>query len=98
LLCLLLLFLLLLLAPDLAIIGYAFGPRTGSVVYNLAHTYVLPLLLVGLALLVGSSLLLLLAFIWLAHLGLDRMLGYGLKRTTGFRDTHLGPIGRETSS
>ena len=34
------------------------------------------------------------ALIWIAHIGFDRALGYGLKYATGFRDTHLGRIGR----
>jgi hypothetical protein len=29
----------------------------------------------------------------LAHVGFDRMLGYGLKYGTGFGDTHLGRKG-----
>jgi hypothetical protein len=29
------------------------------------------------------------ALIWLAHIGLDRTLGYGLKYPTFFEDTHL---------
>ncbi|MEF9606012.1 DUF4260 family protein, partial [Paracoccus sp. PXZ] len=33
--------------------------------------------------------------LWLAHVGFDRVLGYGLKLPSGFRDTHLGRIGRE---
>ena len=33
------------------------------------------------------------ALIWIAHIGLDRALGYGLKYATGFGDTHLGHIG-----
>ena len=32
--------------------------------------------------------------ILLAHVGMDRALGYGLKLPTDFRDTHLGRIGR----
>jgi hypothetical protein len=34
---------------------------------------------------------LLLALIWVAHIGLDRMLGFGLKYPTQFKDTHLAP-------
>ena len=32
------------------------------------------------------------ALIWAAHIGVDRVLGYGLKYPTAFRDTHLGPV------
>jgi hypothetical protein len=88
------LFLVLFLAPDLSMLGYLAGPRTGALVYNLAHTYAAPVLLAGAGLVVGLPLLPALALIWAAHIGLDRALGYGLKLPTGFRDTHLGRIGR----
>jgi hypothetical protein len=88
------LFALLILAPDLAMLAYLIGPRAGALVYNLAHTYALalPLALVGFYL--GSVVASALAAIWIAHIGLDRMLGYGLKYRSGFGDTHLGRIGR----
>jgi hypothetical protein len=53
-----------------------------------------PLLLFGIGILTANSLLLGLGAIWLAHIGMDRALGYGFKLSTGFRDTHLGQIGR----
>lgn len=87
-----LLFLALLLAPDLAMIGFLGGPRLGSLIYNLAHTTTLPLVVLVAALLTGLTPGLLLAAIWLAHIGLDRLAGYGLKYPTAFRDTHLGRI------
>ncbi|MCC6627972.1 MAG: DUF4260 domain-containing protein [Chloroflexi bacterium] len=85
-------FLALLLAPDLAMIGYLAGPRAGSIAYNLAHTTTLPLLLGVISWLVGRPLGLLVAAIWLAHIGLDRLIGYGLKYPSGFRDTHLDRV------
>ncbi|MFV9505191.1 MAG: DUF4260 family protein [Oscillochloridaceae bacterium umkhey_bin13] len=85
-------FALLLLAPDLAILGYLAGPRLGSMLYNLTHTTVLPYLLGLLSLLSGSLLGLSLALIWLAHIGMDRMVGYGLKYRDGFRHTHLDRV------
>ena len=84
-----LLFVLLFLAPDLSMLGYLSGPRTGAITYNLFHTYVLPSLFAALGLLVGSLLLVSLALVWFAHIGFDRMVGYGLKYPTGFFDTHL---------
>jgi hypothetical protein len=89
-----LLFALLILAPDISMVGYVAGPETGAIVYNIGHTTVLPL---GLALggVIGSSeLVLSVALVWLAHIGMDRMMGFGLKRASGFGDTHLGRIGR----
>jgi uncharacterized protein DUF4260 len=85
-----LLFILLLLAPDLAMLGYLRGARLGTVCYNLVHTLVGPLLIVAYAYLTKSLWLLPYALIWTAHIGLDRMLGFGLKYPTRFGDTHLG--------
>lgn len=88
------LFALLFLAPDLSMLGYLAGPRAGAWTYNLAHSYLAPLLLGALAWLNGSDSLTGPALIWSAHLGFDRALGYGLKSAEGFHVTHLGKIGR----
>jgi uncharacterized protein DUF4260 len=89
-----LLFAVLLLAPDVSIVGYAAGPRVGAVAYNVVHTTVGPAALAVVGVLTESVLTVSVALVWAAHIGGDRLLGYGLKRTTGFRDTHLGTIGR----
>jgi hypothetical protein len=85
-----------LLAPDLAMIGYLRGPRIGATIYNLAHLKILPLALGLIGLLTSNTLEIQLALIWFAHIGMDRAAGYGLKLETGFSDTTLGKIGRET--
>src|ERR671919_2700269 len=77
------------LAPDLSMAGYLAGPRAGAIAYDAAHTYVLPVALAVAGLLAGSDLAGKLALLWLAHVGADRLLGYGLKYPTGFKDTHL---------
>ncbi len=77
------------LAPDLAMLGYLGGPRLGALSYDLVHTYVGPVALGAYGVLGGSDPAVQVALIWLAHIGLDRLLGYGLKYPTGFRDTHL---------
>ena len=81
-------------SPDLSFIGYMAGPRSGAVVYNAAHSTLAPAALAGLGLMLPSPIFLGLATIWAAHIGFDRMLGYGLKYATAFSDTHLGRIGR----
>lgn len=86
-------FALLFLAPDIAMLGYVHSARTGALTYNLAHTYVAPALLALAGLAIGP-LAYGLATIWIAHIGFDRLLGYGLKLETGFDQTHLGPIGK----
>ena len=91
-----LLFILLLLVPDLAMLGYLRGARFGTVCYNLAHTLVGPFLIVAYGYLTKSLWLLPYALIWTAHIGLDRMLGFGLKYPTRFSDTHLGRMTNDT--
>ncbi|NIX76093.1 DUF4260 domain-containing protein [Microvirga sp. c23x22] len=83
------------LLPDVSFVAYGAGPRLGAMIYNILHTMIGPALLIGIGLFLASPLLLGLAAIWAAHIGFDRMLGYGLKYATGFSDTHLGRIGRD---
>jgi hypothetical protein len=82
-------FVVLFLAPDLSMLGYLAGPRVGSATYDVVHTYVGPVVLGVTGVVGGYDTAAQLALIWLAHIGLDRLLGYGLKYPTGFRDTHL---------
>ena len=77
------------LAPDLSMLGYVGGPRIGALAYDLVHTYVPPVALGVYGVLGDSDTATQLSLIWLAHIGLDRLLGYGLKYPTGFKDTHL---------
>jgi hypothetical protein len=84
-----LLFVLLILAPDLSALGYLAGPRVGAVSYDVAHTTVLPLALGIGGVLADAGLAIQLALVWLVHIGADRLLGYGLKYPSGFKDTHL---------
>ena len=83
------LFAILILAPDLSMIGYLGGAKIGASVYNLVHTLVGPLLLMGFAVLTAHIVFLPYGLIWTAHIGMDRMLGFGLKYPTNFKDTHL---------
>lgn len=87
------LFALLILAPDLAALGYFGGPRLGAALYNAVHNYALPLSL-GLIFYFAAPQLLPFVAIWIAHIAGDRLLGYGLKYPDSFGQTHLGPIGK----
>jgi hypothetical protein len=87
-------FALLFLVPDLSFAAYLAGPRTGAIVYNAAHSYLLPVALMTAGFALPEPLILSFAMIWLAHIGIDRALGYGLKYEAGFGFTHLGRIGR----
>ncbi len=86
-----LIFALLFLGPDVSMLAYLLSARAGALSYNLVHTYVAPALLalVGLAL---GPWAFGIAAIWAAHIGLDRMLGYGLKLGVEFKRTHLSPM------
>lgn len=84
-----LLFALLLFAPDVAMIGYLRDVKTGSTIYNLGHTLAFSLALVAIGAAAASTLAVQLGLIWTAHIALDRVLGYGLKYPTTFKDTHM---------
>lgn len=82
------------LLPDLSMLGYLAGPVWGARLYNLAHTHAAPAVVAALAWATGQGMWLQVALIWLAHIGVDRALGFGLKYPTGFADTHLGRLAR----
>jgi Domain of unknown function (DUF4260) len=90
-----LLFAVLFLAPDLSMLGYLANAHVGAIAYNIIHSYVLPLVLLGVAVLTRSHIAAECGLIWVAHIGLDRLLGYGLKYPTAFGETHLGKIGKQ---
>jgi hypothetical protein len=77
------------LAPDLSMIGYLAGPRLGSLSYNIVHTYTLPIALGSFGFWADIHIALLIALIWAGHIGTDRLVGYGLKFESGFKNTHL---------
>lgn len=85
----------LLLLPDVSMVGYLRGPRLGSLSYNVVHNWALGLGVLGLGLATGATPVSILGAVLIAHVGMDRALGYGLKLSTSFQDTHLGRIGRE---
>lgn len=80
-------------APDLSFAGYLLGPRAGSSFYNAVHLYACGIAVIAIGLAFVSPMTLGLGALWLAHAGLDRLLGYGLKLSEGFTFTHLGRIG-----
>ena len=85
-------------APDLSFIAYLSGPRFGAMIYNVMHSYLIPVPLMVLGFGIEAPLLLSIAIIWLTHIGFDRALGYGLKYSAGFGFTHLGRIGRTAAT
>ncbi len=87
------LFAALILVPDVSMAGYLVNPRMGAWCYNAVHSWIAPVALWLASLVGGWPLLTQLAIILAAHIAIDRALGYGLKRKSGFHDTHLGPVG-----
>ena len=83
---------LLFLAPDLSLLGYLGGPRLGAVAYDAAHFAATPAVLGVLGVIGGSDVLVQIGLVWLGHIGIDRLLGYGLKYPSAFRDTHLQKV------
>ena len=86
------LFVALILAPDLSAAGYAFGPKVGAIAYDTVHTELVPVALGVMGVVADSSGATKIALIWLAHIGADRLFGYGLKYATAFKDTHLSRV------
>ena len=70
------------LVPDIAMSGYVAGTRLGAHLYNLAHATFLPAVMLGIGYWRADRLLM--------ALGLDRLLGMGLKYNDRFTHTHLG--------
>lgn len=84
------LFILLLFTPDISMIGYLKNKKFGAVLYNFIHNYVLSIIIIAIGeIFLQNSFITLLGIILFAHVGLDRLLGYGLKYPTDFKNTHL---------
>lgn len=86
------------LAPDISMLAYMRRPCLGAKYYNAAHTYLLPGVLGLLGLLLHANTLVPVALIWVNHIGVDRLLGYGLKYPDGFGFTHLGKLGKREAT
>lgn len=81
-------------APDLSLAGYLAGRTLGAVAYNLVHVYAFGSVILAIGIAADAPVAAALGALWIAHSGLDRMLGYGLKSPEGFTVTHLGTIGK----
>jgi hypothetical protein len=84
----------LILTPDIGMLGYLAGNKTGATMYNLFHHKGIALLIAGLGYYLHSDVTLLTGTILFSHSAMDRLMGYGLKYETGFKFTHLGNIGK----
>ena len=82
-------FIALVLVPDVSMIGYRVNNRVGSWVYNTVHFYAIPAILIGLGVGLSAPVAIQIGLIWCAHIGMDRVLGFGLKYPAEFKDTHM---------
>src|SRR5690606_18684155 len=83
------LFFVLLLLPDVSIIGYAINNRIGAWFYNIFHHQAIGILLIVFGYVLISPAITLAGSIILGHSSMDRCFGYGLKYSKGFKFTHL---------
>lgn len=83
------LFFILLLVPDITMIGYLINTRIGSMFYNIGHSFILPILLLAVSLSTSNEFMLKIVLIWIAHILMDRFFGFGLKYEHSFKETHL---------
>lgn len=87
---------LLFFAPDISMLGYLFGNKWGAFTYNLFHHRGVAIAVAGWGFWWQQEVLLAAGLLLLAHASFDRIWGYGLKFTSGFKDTHLGSLAKPT--
>ncbi len=80
---------------DIGIVGYLINSKVGSYTYNLMHNFTVPTLLIAAGILFDAEIISLIGYCWTFHISIDRALGYGLKHTTSFKETHMGKIGKK---
>ena len=87
----------LILAPDLSAVGYIWGSRLGAWTYDLAHTYTAPFIVGLIGYSAHEPMLMALAAVWFAHIGADRLMGYGLKFSGSAKGNHLSRLSAKTN-
>lgn len=85
-------FLLLFFLPDLGMIGYFFGNRTGALLYNIFHHKGVAVFLWFYGYFYQNEVFQLIGVILFSHAAFDRFFGYGLKYPRGFKFTHFGEL------
>jgi hypothetical protein len=87
-------FFILFFIPDISFLGYLVSKKVGAILYNLMHSYIPPLVIGTIFWHYSLDSFNYIIVIWIAHIGFDRTLGFGLKYAEGFNYTHLKKIGR----
>ncbi len=88
-------YLLLVLGPDISMLGYFGGNKTGAFCYNLFHHKGVAIVLIVLGWYLKDNTIMIAGIILFGHSSMDRIFGYGLKTNQGFKFTHLGTIGNK---
>ena len=83
--------------PDISMLGYLAGNKTGAFTYNLFHHKAIAILVLLIGICMKEENVMITGIILFGHSSLDRMAGYGLKLNEGFSYTHLGRIGKQPS-
>ncbi|MDX1462342.1 MAG: DUF4260 domain-containing protein [Marinirhabdus sp.] len=86
-------FLVLLLTPDIGMLGYLVNNKVGAFTYNMFHHRAVAVAFIIFGYFYANEIILLIGVMLFSHIAFDRMFGYGLKYPSGFKDTHLGKIG-----
>jgi hypothetical protein len=86
-------YLLLLLGPDISMIGYFAGNKVGALLYNIFHHKAIAVAAFIIGMYWQQEILVLISIVLFGHSSMDRFFGYGLKLNEGFKFTHLGKIG-----
>lgn len=79
--------------PDVSFLGYIVSPKIGAFFYNLLHHKGIAIILYLVGLYFSNNLIQLIGIVFFGHSCFDRILGYGLKYSDSFNNTHLGKIG-----
>lgn len=88
-------YLILVFGPDIGMVGYAGGNKTGAITYNLFHHKGIAIAIFIAGCLMPNQLMQIIGIILFGHSSMDRIIGYGLKTDEGFKYTHLGMIGKK---
>ncbi len=91
-------FLVLILTPDIGMLGYLFGNKAGAISYNIFHHRGIAVAIYLIGVYTQSEITQFIGVILFSHAAMDRIFGYGLKYDKGFRFTHLGEIGNDPST
>ena len=77
---------------DISLLGYLSNPKLGATIFNIGHTLSLPIILLIIGILINSSISIQIGIIWVAHIGYDKMKGFGLKYPDSFDSSHLNYV------